>query len=185
MLEERLAEFSSQAAEEEEKVKSLNKLRLKYEATIADMEGERPPAAGAVHAAWGTSGRPPVRGASVVVSAKWGRKEGWRQVGCLLSAEFLSRSGPFSLVSWVTLSLSVPPTVSDTFFVSVPCYALRIRSQRDQAQEVAGEMGERAGQREAVSRSRGCPWGGRGQSGVWPRVWGAPREGEAGKRRLS
>lgn len=42
LLEERLAEFSSQAAEEEEKVKSLNKLRLKYEATIADMEGERP-----------------------------------------------------------------------------------------------------------------------------------------------
>lgn len=40
LLEERLAEFSSQAAEEEEKVKSLNKLRLKYEATIADMEGE-------------------------------------------------------------------------------------------------------------------------------------------------
>lgn len=42
LLEERLAEFSSQAAEEEEKVKSLNKLRLKYEATIADMEGKRP-----------------------------------------------------------------------------------------------------------------------------------------------
>lgn len=40
LLEERLAEFSSQAAEEEEKVKSLNKLRLKYEATISDMEGE-------------------------------------------------------------------------------------------------------------------------------------------------
>uniref|UniRef100_A0A8C2SH05 Myosin motor domain-containing protein n=1 Tax=Capra hircus TaxID=9925 RepID=A0A8C2SH05_CAPHI len=38
LLEERLSEFSSQAAEEEEKVKSLNKLRLKYEATIADME---------------------------------------------------------------------------------------------------------------------------------------------------
>lgn len=43
LLEDRLAEFSSQAAEEEEKVKSLNKLRLKYEATIADMEGELPP----------------------------------------------------------------------------------------------------------------------------------------------
>lgn len=42
LLEERLAEFSSQAAEEEEKIKSLNKLRLKYEATIADMEGECP-----------------------------------------------------------------------------------------------------------------------------------------------
>lgn len=40
LLEERLAEFSSQAAEEEEKVKSLNKLRLKYEATISDMEGK-------------------------------------------------------------------------------------------------------------------------------------------------
>ncbi|XP_019513708.1 PREDICTED: myosin-14 [Hipposideros armiger] len=38
LLEERLAEFSSQAAEEEEKVKSLNKLRLKYEAMIGDME---------------------------------------------------------------------------------------------------------------------------------------------------
>ncbi|KAK2088967.1 Myosin-14 [Saguinus oedipus] len=38
LLEDRLSEFSSQAAEEEEKVKSLNKLRLKYEATIADME---------------------------------------------------------------------------------------------------------------------------------------------------
>lgn len=41
-----MAEFSSQAAEEEEKVKSLNKLRLKYEATIADMEGERSPPSG-------------------------------------------------------------------------------------------------------------------------------------------
>lgn len=52
LLEERLAEFSSQAAEEEEKVKSLNKLRLKYEATIADMEGEQPGArVGCVHAA--------------------------------------------------------------------------------------------------------------------------------------
>lgn len=38
--------FSSQAAEEEEKVKSLNKLRLKYEATIADMEGELRPSGG-------------------------------------------------------------------------------------------------------------------------------------------
>lgn len=46
LLEERLAEFSSQAAEEEEKVKSLNKLRLKYEATISDMEGEQPGAGG-------------------------------------------------------------------------------------------------------------------------------------------
>lgn len=60
LLEERLAEFSSQAAEEEEKVKSLNKLRLKYEATIADMEGERCPqgtASGVCACWWGAGGR--------------------------------------------------------------------------------------------------------------------------------
>lgn len=38
-MEERLSEFSSHMAEEEEKVKSLTKLRNKYEAVIADMEG--------------------------------------------------------------------------------------------------------------------------------------------------
>lgn len=54
LLEERLAEFSSQAAEEEEKVKSLNKLRLKYEATISDMEGKQPGWAGAY---WRPAGR--------------------------------------------------------------------------------------------------------------------------------
>lgn len=64
MLEERLAEFSSQAAEEEEKIKSLNKLRLKYEATIADMEGERRPGglcALGVGGGGGTLGEPPLR----------------------------------------------------------------------------------------------------------------------------
>lgn len=61
MLEERLAEFSSQAAEEEEKVKSLNKLRLKYEATIADMEGERRPQWGLCTRPGGPhAGQPPV-----------------------------------------------------------------------------------------------------------------------------
>lgn len=69
LLEERLSEFSSQAAEEEEKVKSLIKLRLKYEATIADMEGELRPQRGlctpsrgeggwgdSPHVLWGLSG---------------------------------------------------------------------------------------------------------------------------------
>lgn len=39
-MEERLSEFTSHMAEEEEKVKSLSKLRNKYEAVMADMEGE-------------------------------------------------------------------------------------------------------------------------------------------------
>ncbi|XP_018415093.1 PREDICTED: myosin-10-like isoform X4 [Nanorana parkeri] len=38
LLEERISEFSSNMAEEEEKIKSLSKLRNKYEAVIADME---------------------------------------------------------------------------------------------------------------------------------------------------
>lgn len=38
-MEERVSEFTSNMAEEEEKIKSLSKLRTKYEAVIADMEG--------------------------------------------------------------------------------------------------------------------------------------------------
>lgn len=38
-MEERLSEFTCHMAEEEEKVKSLSKLRNKYEAVMADMEG--------------------------------------------------------------------------------------------------------------------------------------------------
>lgn len=38
-MDERLSEFTSHMAEEEEKVKSLSKLRNKYEAVMADMEG--------------------------------------------------------------------------------------------------------------------------------------------------
>ena len=106
LLEERLSEFSSQAAEEEEKVKSLNKLRLKYEATIADMEGELPPPRGTyAHSSRGEGG---VGGqSSCAVGPQWshllnaGRKEGWGQVVCPPSQ---SSSLPLSLVSWVTLA---------------------------------------------------------------------------------
>lgn len=75
LLEERLAEFSSQAAEEEEKVKSLNKLRLKYEATIVDMEGECPPSVGSVGASCAVGPR-----RSCLLTGA--RKEGSTQIGC-------------------------------------------------------------------------------------------------------
>ena len=39
-LEERIAEFSSNLTEEEEKSKSLQKLKNKHEAMITDLEGE-------------------------------------------------------------------------------------------------------------------------------------------------
>lgn len=39
-LEERISEFSSNLAEEEEKSKSLQKLKNKHEAMITDLEGE-------------------------------------------------------------------------------------------------------------------------------------------------
>lgn len=41
-LEERLNEVTDQLTEEEEKVKSLNKLKNKQEAVIADLEGNSP-----------------------------------------------------------------------------------------------------------------------------------------------
>lgn len=41
LLEDRISDFTSNMAEEEEKVKSLSKLRNKYEAVIADMEGRK------------------------------------------------------------------------------------------------------------------------------------------------
>ncbi len=41
-LEERLNEVADQLTEEEEKVKSLNKLKNKQEAVIADLEGNSP-----------------------------------------------------------------------------------------------------------------------------------------------
>lgn len=41
-LEERLAEVTDQLTEEEEKTKSLNKLKNKQEAVIADLEGNCP-----------------------------------------------------------------------------------------------------------------------------------------------
>ena len=88
LLEERLSEFSSQAAEEEEKVKSLNKLRLKYEATIADMEGELPPPSGGLCTlqqgrGWGGGTARMCCGASVVISAKWGQE---RRLGTRVSS---------------------------------------------------------------------------------------------------
>lgn len=87
LLEDRLSEFSSQAAEEEEKVKSLNKLRLKYEATIADMEGELLPSQwGAVGVCvcsdGGLQASPMCYRASVAVSAKWDRKESSGRIEC-------------------------------------------------------------------------------------------------------
>lgn len=41
-LEERLSEVTDQLTEEEEKTKSLNKLKNKQEAVIADLEGNSP-----------------------------------------------------------------------------------------------------------------------------------------------
>lgn len=38
-MEERLADFSSNLAEEEEKSKNLNKLKIKHESMISDLEG--------------------------------------------------------------------------------------------------------------------------------------------------
>lgn len=40
-LEDRISEFSSNLAEEEEKSKSLQKLKNKHEAMITDLEGEQ------------------------------------------------------------------------------------------------------------------------------------------------
>lgn len=42
LLDERLGEVTDQCTEEEEKAKSLNKLKNKHEATIADLEGDCP-----------------------------------------------------------------------------------------------------------------------------------------------
>lgn len=41
-MEERLSEVTDQLTEEEEKTKSLNKLKNKQEAVIADLEGNSP-----------------------------------------------------------------------------------------------------------------------------------------------
>ena len=41
MLEERISEFTTNLAEEEEKSKSLQKLKTKHEAMITDLEGRR------------------------------------------------------------------------------------------------------------------------------------------------
>lgn len=41
-MEERLSEVTDQLTEEEEKTKSLNKLKNKQEAVIADLEGNCP-----------------------------------------------------------------------------------------------------------------------------------------------
>lgn len=40
-LEERISEFTTNLAEEEEKSKSLQKLKTKHEAMITDLEGEK------------------------------------------------------------------------------------------------------------------------------------------------
>lgn len=40
MLEERISEFTTNLAEEEEKSKSLQKLKTKHEAMITDLEGK-------------------------------------------------------------------------------------------------------------------------------------------------
>lgn len=42
-MEERLSEVTDQLTEEEEKTKSLNKLKNKQEAVIADLEGKMSP----------------------------------------------------------------------------------------------------------------------------------------------
>lgn len=53
-LEERLNEVTDQLTEEEEKVKSLNKLKNKQEAVIADLEGNcRTPPGGRKRYCWG------------------------------------------------------------------------------------------------------------------------------------
>lgn len=44
--EERLSEVTDQLTEEEEKTKSLNKLKNKQEAVIADLEGKYPSSTG-------------------------------------------------------------------------------------------------------------------------------------------
>lgn len=41
MLEERISEFTTNLAEEEEKSKSLQKLKTKHEAMITDLEGRK------------------------------------------------------------------------------------------------------------------------------------------------
>lgn len=41
MLEERISEFTTNLAEEEEKSKSLQKLKTKHEAMITDLEGKK------------------------------------------------------------------------------------------------------------------------------------------------
>lgn len=41
MMEERISEFTTNLAEEEEKSKSLQKLKTKHEAMITDLEGGR------------------------------------------------------------------------------------------------------------------------------------------------
>lgn len=41
MFEERISEFTTNLAEEEEKSKSLQKLKTKHEAMITDLEGEK------------------------------------------------------------------------------------------------------------------------------------------------
>lgn len=41
LLEERISEFTTNLAEEEEKSKSLQKLKTKHEAMITDLEGKR------------------------------------------------------------------------------------------------------------------------------------------------
>lgn len=41
MLEDRISEFTTNLAEEEEKSKSLQKLKTKHEAMITDLEGKK------------------------------------------------------------------------------------------------------------------------------------------------
>lgn len=47
MLEERISEFTTNLAEEEEKSKSLQKLKTKHEAMITDLEGKKRTSCGA------------------------------------------------------------------------------------------------------------------------------------------
>lgn len=150
LLEERLAESSAQAAAEEEKLKSLSKLRLRYEAAIADLEGERPCGRGRRRAV----GRPVSSGSHV----------------------------PLSLVPWVPLSLS--HSLFQAFFVSLPLARDSVRSRRDQRRRRLGRTGPGRGSQ----RARGCPGARRKgpRLGGCPRAWGsrgAPRDGEAGRRR--
>lgn len=171
LLEERLSEFSSQAAEEEEKVKSLNKLRLKYEATIADMEGELPPPRGTyAHSSRGEGG---VGGqSSCAVGPQWshllnaGRKEGWGQVVCPPSQ---SSSLPLSLVSWVTLADGPTNCFRHIFFFSL-CPLLRTQKQKQKRRSTGGGWWG-AGRRRQGRASRPA---GRGRRGAWGR-WGRGR----------